>query len=60
MVASPFGNNVADGKNCKSIPNVDKVQCDGSCKVLSCKNGYEVSRSHDKCVKPRLERARQV
>ena len=60
-VASPFGNNVADGKNCKSIPHVDKVQCDnGSCLVLSCKDGYNVSRSYDSCIQPRLERVRQV
>ena len=60
-VASPFGNNVADGKNCKSIPHVEKVLCDnGSCKVQSCKRGYKVSRSEDSCVQPRLDRIRQV
>ena len=60
-VASPFGNNVADGKNCKTIHKVERVFCDeGSCKVLSCKDGYKVSRSHDSCVQPRLERVREV
>ncbi|KAF9652487.1 hypothetical protein BDM02DRAFT_3075260, partial [Thelephora ganbajun] len=50
-VASPFGNNVADGKNCKAIPNVEGVSChQGTCKILSCKNGFKVSRSHDSCV----------
>jgi len=61
VVASPFGNNVADGKNCKTIPNVDEAVCDaGTCKVVSCKNGLNVSNSHDSCVMPRLDRVRQV
>jgi len=60
-VASPFGGNVADGKNCKDIPHVEKVLCDnGSCKVLSCKSGFIVSDSHDSCVKARLNRVRRA
>jgi len=60
-VPSPFGNNGASGKNCKTIPNVDKVLCDnGTCKVLSCKNGFKVSRSNDSCIQPRLNRVRNA
>lgn len=51
MVASPFGNNVADGKNCRNIPHVKDVDCnDGSCVVTSCKDGYEPSSTKDGCV----------
>ena len=60
-VASPFGNNVADGKNCKSIPDVDQVLCNGgTCKILSCKQGFKVSSFGDACVKLRIDRVRQV
>jgi len=60
-VASPFGGNVADGKNCKTIPNVEKVLCDsGTCKVLSCEHDFKVSRFNDSCVKLRLDRVRQA
>lgn len=60
-VASPFGNNVADGKNCKAIPNVDQVLCDGgTCKVLSCKDGFYVSPTHSSCVKHRINRVRKT
>ena len=59
-VASPLGNNVADGKNCKTIPNVVEVECDiGTCKVISCKKDYLVSSSQDSCVKARLDRVRR-
>ena len=56
-LASPFENKVA--KDCKTIPHADKVICaKGTCKVQSCKDGYEVSSSQDSCVKPRLNRIR--
>ena len=52
-VASPFGGNVADGKNCWGILNVGDVLCDnGACKIISCKSGFKISTSGDSCVDP--------
>jgi hypothetical protein len=52
-VASPFGGNVADGKNCRGILNVGDALCDnGACKILSCKSGFKISTSGDGCVDP--------
>ena len=55
-VAPPLGG-AAGGKNCKDIANVDSVICDnGACKVLSCKDGFKVPASNDRCVNPSLRR----
>ena len=60
-VASPFGNNVADGTNCKALPNVKDAGCDhGSCVVRSCKDGFNVSKTGDSCVKAPANRARNT
>lgn len=51
MFASPFGNNVADGTNCRTIPNHKEVECnDGTCVVTSCQDGYEPSSTGDSCI----------
>ena len=53
------GTNVAKGKNCKAIPNVDKVLCDrGACKIISCKDGFDPAGDH--CVKSGLNGARKT
>ena len=47
VAISPFGHDMAEGKNCKAIPNVDDVLCDGGgCKVLSFKDGFWVYCRH--------------
>lgn len=51
MVASPFGGNVADGRNCRGIPHMKDVDCKGgSCVVISCKDGFKPSPTKDSCV----------
>jgi hypothetical protein len=56
-----FGNNVANGKNCKALPNVENVICrQGTCEVLSCKAGFEVSDARDSCVKAGPNRFRKA
>lgn len=60
-VASPFGNNVADGTNCKALPNVKDADCDrGSCLVSSCEDGFTVSTTRDSCVKAPANRVRNT
>lgn len=60
-VGSPLGDNVANGKNCKALPNVDQVSCDnGACTVISCKGDFDVSPQKDGCVQRGIKRVRKT
>lgn len=43
-----------DGEDCSQLPNVSSVRCElGSCQILSCANGYELSFLGESCIMAR-------
>ena len=55
------GNSGANGKNCKDIPHVKDVECNGGvCKVISCKDNFKPSPALDACVEAQPNHVRKA